>query len=98
MDDIFRFTADLWEWQGEAAWFFVTMPAEDAEEIRRRPRPKRGFGSVRVRATIGGSQWSTSIFPDSKAGSYLLPVKKAIRTTEGIAAGDPIEVELELLE
>ncbi|WP_370027863.1 DUF1905 domain-containing protein [Planotetraspora sp. GP83] len=27
--------------------------------------PRRGFGSMRVRVTVGGSTWKTSIFPDS---------------------------------
>ena len=98
MDERYRFTAELWEWSAQGGWFFVTLPAEDSAEIRDQPRPRRGFGSIRVEVTIGDSRWKTSIFPDSKAGSYVLPVKKAIRVAEDIADGDPIEVEVELLE
>lgn len=94
----FRFTAPLWQWSGEAAWFFVTVPEQYAEDIREVPRMPRGFGSVRVRVTIGGSTWSTSVFPDSKRGSFLLPVKKAVRTAEGIDGGDEVDVALEVLD
>ncbi|SFN81968.1 DUF1905 domain-containing protein [Mycetocola miduiensis] len=92
------FTAPLWEWDARAAWYFVTVPAEQSDDVRDRPRMPRGFGAVKVRATVGGSTWDTSVFPDSSAGSYILPVKKAVREAEGIGEGDPVEVRLQLLE
>ena len=94
----FRFTAPLWQWSGDGAWFFVTLPEEAADDIREVPRMPRGFGSVRVRVTVGGSTWSTSVFPDTKRGSYLLPVKKAVRTAEGVGDGDDVDVSLEVLD
>ncbi len=98
MSHTFTFSAELWEWEGKAAWFFVTLPIELSAEIREVPRMPRGFGSVRVSVTIGGSTWQTSIFPDSKAKSYILPVKKAIRVAEGIEVHESVEVHIELLE
>ncbi|MCD2441495.1 DUF1905 domain-containing protein [Agromyces sp. SYSU K20354] len=94
----FRFTAPLWEWSSQGGWFFVTLPQDVASDIREVPRMPRGFGSVRVRVTVGSSTWSTSVFPDSKRGSYLLPVKKAVRQVEGLLDGDEIEVALEVLD
>ncbi|MRG60062.1 DUF1905 domain-containing protein [Agromyces sp. CFH 90414] len=94
----FRFTAPLWEWQAQANWYFVTVPEEISEDIREVPRMPRGFGSVRVRVQVGGSDWSTSIFPDSAQGAYVLPVKKAVRVAEGLAEGEPVEVALEVLD
>ena len=94
----FRFTAPLWQWNGDGAWFFVTLPEAAADDIREVPRMPRGFGSVRVRVTVGGSTWSTSVFPDTKRGSYLLPVKKAVRTAEGVGDGDDVDVSLEVLD
>ena len=94
----FRFTAPLWEWDAQGGWFFVTVPEEYGDDIREVPRMPRGFGAVRVRVTVGGSTWSTSVFPDSKQGSYVLPVKKAVRTAEGIGEGDDVEVALEVLD
>jgi hypothetical protein len=93
-----RFTAELWPWKPEGGWYFVTLPPEAAEAVREQPRPPRGFGSVRVRATVGRSTWATSVFPDSGSGSYVLPVKKAVRKAEELEDGDAVEVQLEVLE
>lgn len=98
MGDHYRFTAELWEWTARPEWFFVSVPVEASEDIEDRPRMPRGFGSVRVRVTIGSSQWETSIFPDSTTGCYALPIKKAVRQAEGILPGAPVDVELELNE
>lgn len=92
------FTAELWEWDARKAdtWVFVTLPAELAEEIRLVAEP-RGFGSVKVRVTVGPTTWDTSVFPDAGRGSYVLPVKKAVRRAVAAEAGDPVEVDLRLL-
>lgn len=92
-------TSLLWIWKGEAAgrWYFVTVPEEKSAEIRAHAfGDRRGFGSVRVEATIDGVTWRTSVFPLNKGG-YLLPVKAQIRRETGIGAGDEVTVELELL-
>ena len=93
------FEAELWEWQGQAAWYFVSLPKEYYGEIKLiSATTKRGFGSVRVEAVIGKTKWRTSIFPDNKSGSYLLPVKKEVRKSESIDAGEQISVKIRLLE
>jgi hypothetical protein len=97
VDVMIGFAGELWEWTGKAAWHFVTLPVDDAEDIRELVPDRRGFGSVRVEAEIGSSTWTTSIFPDSSSGSYVLPVKKAIRQAEGIDEGDTVDVTLRLL-
>lgn len=94
----FEFTAPLWEWSAQANWFFVTVPDEASADIREIPRMPRGFGAVKVAVRVGGSRWSTSIFPDSKQGAYVLPVKKSVRTAEGLEEGEPVSVELEILD
>ena len=52
---------------------------------------------MRVRATIGTSIWTTSIFPASQAG-YVLPVKRAVRVAEGLDVGDVATVTVELID
>lgn len=95
----YDFTADLWEWQSKASWFFVTVPVEISDEIAARTEGfTNGFGSVRVRVRIGGSEWATSVFPDSKQQAYVLPVKKAVRQAESIAPGDSVNVRIELVD
>lgn len=90
------FPAPLWLWNGKGAWHFVTLPVDESGLIRMAVPVKAGFGSVKVKARIGATSWTTSIFPDSKSGAYLLPVKAAVRKAEAIAPGDGVEVTLSL--
>ena len=96
---IYLFDAELWLWdarQGDS-WTFVSLPAEASAEIREiAGAVPRGFGSVRVTVTIGATTWKTSIFPDAKAKVYVLPLKKAVRTAEGLTHGDTATVRIEL--
>jgi hypothetical protein len=92
------FTSDLWEWSARDNWFFVSLPEAESADIREQPRPPRGFGSVRVRVTIGHSTWTTSMFPGVSGGSYALPVKASVRRAEGLAPGATVAVSVELLE
>lgn len=94
----YQFDASLWRHDGDAAWFFVTLPFDVADDIEERYGPTAaGFGSVRVRVRVGGTEWSTSLFPDAKRKSYVLPVKKAIRVAEGIVDGSPVHMEIEVV-
>lgn len=74
----------LWRYPGPAGWRFVTLPAPAATEIRALFGGGPGWGSIRVEATIGRTTWKTSIFPDKESDSYLLPIKKEVRTAEDI--------------
>ena len=92
-------TSLVWIWKGEAAgrWYFITVPEEQSAEIRAHAfGTPRGFGSVRVEATIGSVSWRTSVFP-LNSGGYLLPLKAEVRRKANIGAGDEVTVELELL-
>ena len=97
---IVEFEGDVFRWDARAdsSWFFTALPPEPGAFIREIPRPYRGFGAVRVRARVGGSEWSTSIFPDSGSGSYVLPLKKAVRDAERLVDGGPVTVRLEILD
>ena len=95
----FSFAAELWEHDGQGAWHFLSLPESEADEIEESYGAKAGgFGSVRVAVTIGSTSWSTSIFPDRKRGTYVLPVKKAVRTAERLTAGTTVEVALEAIQ
>jgi hypothetical protein len=85
----------VWVAGGPGAWHFVSLPVPDAERIRDGVDASRpGFGAVAVEATIGGTTWRTSVFPDAKRGTYVLPVKQAVRRAEHVAAGDVVTVRL----
>ena len=95
------FDAEVWMWDARRAdsWTFVSLPAEASEEIRDLAAgPRRGFGSLRVRVTVGGSTWTTSIFPDSVRGRYVLPIKRAVRKAEDLDVGDIATATVELID
>ena len=89
----FTFKAKVWLYPGKAAWHFVTLPKKLSQELSHEFHGiKAGFGSLPVAVTIGKTQWETSIFPDSKEGAYLLPLKSAVRKSESFKSGDIITV------
>jgi hypothetical protein len=95
------FDAELWTWDARQAdsWTFVSLPADASEEIRDLTGGvRRGFGSVRVRVTVGASTWATSIFPGSGGGPYVLPIKRAVRKAETFDVGDIATVTVELID
>ncbi len=89
------FTAKLWLYGGEVGWHFVSVPKVHSAKIKKAfAGMTRGFGSVPVLVQIGSSEWKTSIFPDSKSGMYLLPVKAVVRKKESLVAGSSVLVQL----
>lgn len=100
--DEYIFEADLWRWEAKSeetgGWVFVTMPLDQADDLRMQAGPPRGFGSVRVEARIGGTSWRTSVFPSKETGSFVLPVKKKVRDAEDLEAGRSCTVRLRVCE
>ena len=106
MTEAHTITAPLWIWttdKAPASWHFLTLDGEVPEAIhalalvrRLEGSRKRGWGSIKVRATVGETSWETSIFPAKKLGGWLLPVKAAVRKAEGLVAGDLVTVVVEV--
>jgi len=95
----FSFTATVWEHEGTGSWHFVSLPEDEADDIEEMfGGNARGFGSLRVDVTIGSTRWRTSIFPDAKRQTYVLPVKKAVRIAEGLSVGSDAAVELVVIQ
>ncbi len=93
------FEAEVWEHIGQGAWHFLSLPEAVTDEIDERfGRLAKGFGSQRVEVTIGSTTWRTSVFPDTKRGTYILPVKKAVRKAEQLVDGSVASVELEVVQ
>lgn len=104
MTETVTHTGPLWRWttdKAAAAWFFVTIDGDAGEALsatalmRRMEGLAKGFGSLKVEARIGDTQFKTSVFPSNELG-WLLPVKASVRKAEGIVAGDLVEVVLTL--
>lgn len=97
MKNIYKMRAKIWLYPGMSGWHFVTLPKKQSGTIKKLfGAMKRGWGSLPVNVTIGKTKWKTSIFPDKKADSYLLPFKAEVRKKEEIAAGDAISFSLEI--
>jgi hypothetical protein len=95
---VITLTAPLKVWTNdEGRVHFMSLPENMSGEVRAHALAyRRGFGSVRVEVRLDGIVWRTSLFP-VRAGGYFLPVKVAVCRQAGIAAGDDVTVELELL-
>jgi hypothetical protein len=89
----------------QGSWHFVTLPKKQSDDIKERfGSMKRGWGSLPISVNIlrsraeqtGGTSWKTSIFPDKKAGAYLLPLRADVRRKEKIAEGDIVVFRIEI--
>jgi hypothetical protein len=87
------FAGHLIEWRGPSPYYFVPVPDEQCADVREvAATATYGWGVVPVEARIGEAVFTTSLFP--KDGGYLLPVKSAVRTAQGLSAGDAVNVEM----
>jgi hypothetical protein len=93
---VYKVKGKVWLWPGESTvWHFVHVdPKTSATLKEKHGKVKRGFGSIPVMAKIGKTEWKTSIFPDKRSGTYLLPLKFKVRYEEGIEAGEIISFSL----
>ena len=97
-------TGPLWRWTtpaAPAAWLFITIDGAAGEALsatalmRRMEGLSRGFGSLKVAATIGETTFKTSVFPSKKTG-WLLPIKAAVRKAERLIDGEAVALVLEV--
>ena len=87
------FTGEIWHWRGPSPYHFVTVPAEDGDTLEAvSASVSYGWGMIPVAARIGETRWTTSLFP--KDGTYVVPLKDAVRRTEGLEVGDIVSVQL----
>jgi hypothetical protein len=79
-----------------AGWHFLLLPKTVSAKIDkdRQGIKRRGWGSIPVKVTIGKLAWETSIFPDKKSGTYLLPFKSEMRKKLGSEQGDILKLSL----
>ncbi len=86
---------EIWFWRGPAPWYFVTVPPDQAAEIKALSSAVTyGWGMIPVKARIGRTEWTTSLWP--KDGLYIVPIKASVRKAERVEEGDVVTVELEI--
>jgi len=88
-----EFAGELYYWRGPAPFHFIKVPEEVCVVLRDlSPFVTYGWGMVPVNVRIGDTDFETSLFP--KDGRYVVPVKDAVRSGEGLTVGDTVVVEL----
>jgi len=93
MGDRFEFEAEVIYWRGPAPFFFVPVPAEQADMIRGIAKfVTYGWGMIPVAARIGEADFTTALFP--KDGTYFLPLKDAVRRKANVTVNDTVSVNM----
>ena len=88
-----QFSGEVWTWRGPAPFYFLTVPGDESAQLQEVARAVTyGWGMLPVRARIGATGWTTSLWP--KDGGYVLPLKVAVRRAEQIDEGDTVTARL----
>lgn len=95
--NIFKDRSEVWLYPGMSGWHFISLSKKNAALIKAAyGAHARGFGSLPVTVTIGKTSWDTSIFPDKRSSTYLLPLKASVRKAEDIFADDRVSFEIRI--
>ena len=86
------FSGIVWLWTpqppAKASWHFMTITGDAAAAVRAQAGGRSGgWGSIKVRVTIGATLWNTSLFPHRGSGGFMLPLKADVRRKEGLSEG-----------
>ncbi|MEV4508611.1 DUF1905 domain-containing protein [Dactylosporangium sp. NPDC049525] len=88
-----EFSGEVWFWRGPSPYHFVTVPEDECVALRDAAAlVTYGWGMIPVAARIGGTGWTTSLFP--KNGGYVVPLKDRVRKAEEIDVGDTVTIRL----
>jgi len=84
------------EWRGPAPFLFAPIPDEYSGEIRFAAQlASYGWGVVPVKARIGATDFTTSLFP--RDGGYLLPLKVMVQRQECIGVGSRVRAGIRIV-
>ncbi len=86
------FAGEIVEWRGPAPYYFVPLPPDEADLIDEVKAEVAYWGVIPVTARLGETSFTTSMFP--REGTYVLPLKDAVRRAESVGLGDVVEVRL----
>ena len=98
----FSFNAQVWLWSGgenKGSWFFVTLPEDLGQKIRKRFNNTHASrnGLIRAEVQIGQTVWKTSLLWHNPTNSYLVALKAAVRKAEALDKGDDVTVQFKIL-
>jgi hypothetical protein len=90
-----KVTNEVIYWRGPSPFHFVEISDRQSKEIKMIAQSiTYGWGVLPASIKIGKKEWTTALFP--KNGRYLIPLKDAIRKSEGIELGDRVTIDLTL--
>jgi hypothetical protein len=93
----YTFTAKPWQYKGKGAWIFVSLPQKMSKEIRKHfKQEEEGWGRLKATLQIDSSEWKTAIWFDTKANTYMLPLKSEIRKKENVVVGKAVKVTVRI--
>ncbi|WP_224274599.1 DUF1905 domain-containing protein [Nocardioides lacusdianchii] len=87
-----EFSGEVVEWRGPAPFHFVRLPLDAAYLVDEVKAEVVYWGVVPVRARIGDTGFTTSMFPREE--TWFLPLKDAVRRAERVGLGDVVDVRL----
>lgn len=94
---VYKLSSRIVTFPGMGAWRFLHVNKSVSEEIKKKHSGKAvGFGSIRVIVKVGRTEWKTSIFPDKKSGTYVLPTKASVRKAEGITDDESVTFSIRI--
>jgi hypothetical protein len=89
----YQFKTEPWKYSLAGSWVFVSLPLKISKEIRTYLKSEeQGWGRMKATAQIGRSEWETAIWFDTKANTYILPLKSEIRKKENVVVGKKLTV------
>ena len=90
----FSFIGEVIEWRGPAPFYFIETPTKFVPEIKAIAADKSyGWGVLHAMVTIKDQTFKTALFP--KQGTYLIPLKIAVRKPLGVELGNMVKVDID---
>ncbi len=93
----YEFSAVVWKYDGEGAWYFASVPVKQSKNIRQiHQESEEGWGRLKSEIIINKSNWKTSIWFDTRLNRYIVPIKFVIRKKEQIKEGSKVNIKLKI--
>jgi hypothetical protein len=83
----FSIKAKVQKCEGKGRWHFINLDKKVSDKVRDLNTKKMAWGYVPIVATIGKTNWKTTLFP-TKEKVYMLALNAEVRKKEEIETGE----------
>lgn len=91
----YEYATKMWKDDSPGGWHFVSLPKILSKEIRENFKwQEEGWGRMKTHAQIGELIWETAIWFDTKADTYILPIKSEIRKKTNLKNNQNIKMNI----